>query len=690
MAFPSTARDGQTHNEFGKKYVYSEISGTWAPAVPLASLSEIRLVEQVSQTATASYATAAELPLSDNTSGKMAFVQETNRLYIWSGTGWYNIATITSAAASISGANSSYNLATDGTPTVITLNQSGLTSPTWSYSITSGSIGKTAVITQADNVFTITPSTQARNIGSFGVTFKATDGSNTIATSSQFTMSNTAPVIDTGPSATYALASDGTPTVITLAATDSDGHAITWSYEVVSGSLGGTTVTNVGPIFTITPSTDENDDGTFQLRFVASDGVASDTDVAEFTLALGPDWANNTTLLHTIDNPGAMAASEPGDRFGYSVAMNDTYMVIGAITDTISGDGSTNQIGRAYVYSTTTGTLLHTLERPSDIVNSNTQYGTSVSISGNYAIIGTPFADHADGSGNAGRAHIFDVSTGSLKATINNPKTSGSKVDNQFGYSVAISGNYAIVGTALTGGVAYIFKTTTGDWTDTALLHTIANPDVYVSAGDRFGYAVAMHGDYAIVGAARESSADFLGTGRAYVFNTTTGALIYTLSDSSPQAAYDQFGYSVAISDRYAVVGAPYADGTNADAGYISVFDLTTGNLVCKVLDPNPLGADLRDQFGWSVGISGKYVVASANKEQDPTIVRSGKTYIVNIATGTVIKTLVNPNAYGSAQDDEFGYSVNMFGNYIIVGVPFEDDAISPVNSGKVYVYYAS
>ena len=272
--FPGNARAGQTHRKFGRKFVYSETTEAWTPVVPLASVAEVKRTAAANASAVATYSLASQLPLSDNTTGALAFVSETNRLYVWSGTGWYNVATIESAGASISGVSASYTLATDGTPTVVTLSQSGLTSPTWSYAVTSGSLGRTATVTQSDNVFTITPSTLAKNVGSFGLTFKATDGSNTIVKNSQFTMSNTAPVIGTGPNATYSLSSDGTPTVITLAATDADGHAITWSYEVVSGSLGGTTVSIAGSEFTITPSTNEVDAGEFQLRFIASDGVS--------------------------------------------------------------------------------------------------------------------------------------------------------------------------------------------------------------------------------------------------------------------------------------------------------------------------------------------------------------------------------------------------------------------------------
>ena len=302
--FPPNARNGQTHKKFGRRFAYSETTESWTPVSTLASVAEVRVAEQaVEANNTTTYTTAVELPLVGNTAGAMAFVQETNRLYLWSGTGWYNVATIASAEASVSSIGSAYTLATDGTPTVLTLTQSGLESPTWSYAVTSGSLGRTATVSQAANVFTITPSTSPRNVGSFGLTFKATDGSNTIVKTAQFTMSNTAPVIGIDPNPSYTLNSDGTPSVVTLAATDAEGHPITWSYEIVSGSLEDTTITNVGEVFTLTPG---NSSATFSIKFIASDSVLFDeSTTASFILEFVAEdqYYNQTTILLTT--PGA-------------------------------------------------------------------------------------------------------------------------------------------------------------------------------------------------------------------------------------------------------------------------------------------------------------------------------------------------------------------------------------------------
>ena len=139
-----------------------------------------------------SYATFADLPSSGSTPGNTAFVVATNRLYIWSGVGWYLIATVTNASpTAITGVDGAYVLAIDGTATTITAvstDPEGF-SLTWSYAVSSGSLGSTATVSQADNVFTITPSTDTANVGTFSLTFSVTDGINGVVSAvSSFTL----------------------------------------------------------------------------------------------------------------------------------------------------------------------------------------------------------------------------------------------------------------------------------------------------------------------------------------------------------------------------------------------------------------------------------------------------------------------------------------------------------------------
>jgi len=147
---------------------------------------------------TETYATVNDLPLSGNSEGDQAFVSENDRLYIWTGTGWYNIALINTAPNITSGGAGNYLLAIDGTPTVITLTAEDPEELpiTWSYEVTSGSLGSTATIAQADNVFTITPSTNESDAGEFTITFTASDSVNIATDVNSFTLAFSAVKFD--------------------------------------------------------------------------------------------------------------------------------------------------------------------------------------------------------------------------------------------------------------------------------------------------------------------------------------------------------------------------------------------------------------------------------------------------------------------------------------------------------------
>ena len=133
---------------------------------------------------------AALIAKTGMSNGDQAFVTGNNNLYIYSGTGWYKVATVQNDAPSaITGVNGTYELAIDGTATTITAVS---TDPegfplTWSYS-TSG-LGSIATVSHSDGVFTITPSTTEADAGTFSLTINATDGVNgAVSTSTNLTL----------------------------------------------------------------------------------------------------------------------------------------------------------------------------------------------------------------------------------------------------------------------------------------------------------------------------------------------------------------------------------------------------------------------------------------------------------------------------------------------------------------------
>ena len=387
-------------------------------------------------------------------------------------------------------------------------------------------------------------------------------------------------------------------------------------------------------------------------------------------------------LVHTLTNPNAVGTSA-SDYFGYSVAISDNYAIVGAYGEEPAGS---NFSGYAYIYNVTTGALLHTLNNPNPYgTSADDNFGYSVAISGNYAIVGAYGEDDAAGTG-SGKSYLYTVTTGSLVHTLTNPNAYGTNADDRFGQSVAISGNYAIVGayqeddaSGTSSGKAYIYNVTTG-----ALLHTLNNPNpLGTSDIDYFGWSVSISGNYAIVGAYREEPSN---SGKVYIYNVTTGALLHTLNSPVSNVG---FGYSVAASGDYAIVGTY----VGADA---YIYNVTTGALVHTLNNPNAFGTSVGDSFGSgvdkkSVAISDNYAIVGASREDDAGGTDSGKAYIFNVTTGALLQTLDNPNAFGTSASDSFGGRVAVSGDYAIVasnstGVNAEDDA-GGSGSGKAYIF---
>ena len=251
-----------------------------------ASLSQPNEVNlQALETAATQYTDVTTLPASGYV-GEQAFVASTNRLYIWTGTGWFNIALVNTDPTISSAGAANYTMSY-GTPITVNVDASDPEGLGLSYSYyTSDSIGSIATISQDSSQFTITPSSDYSVEGSFGLVFRASDGPNIASSSSStFTLTNQSPSLS-GNSSSYVLATNGsTPTVITLTSVDPEGQPITYTATGNSGFNAIATVSNDSSVFTIIPKSEDSAvSGTGSLTFTASDGVKSTNGTSSFTL----------------------------------------------------------------------------------------------------------------------------------------------------------------------------------------------------------------------------------------------------------------------------------------------------------------------------------------------------------------------------------------------------------------------
>jgi len=374
-----------------------------------------------------------------------------------------------------------------------------------------------------------------------------------------------------------------------------------------------------------------------------------------------------------------IVAFDPGanDWFGQSVSISGDYAIVGAPSN-----------NAAYIYHRTGP---DTWDTGIKIVSSDLQagdgLGNSVAVDGDYAIVGAPYEDA--GGTSAGAAYIFH-------RTGTNIWDGGTKIvafdaegSDWFGDYVSISGDYAIVGAYGEGlgdaGSAYIFhRTGTNTWDGGTKIVAF---DAEVA--DWFGHGVSISGDYAIAGAQYENTAAYQ-AGAAYIYHRTgvntwdTGTKIVAPDAQSG----DIFGARVSISGDYAIVGAIWEDGgagdpmSNAGAAYIFRRTGTnTWDAGTKIVAPDAHSSYI---FGFSVSIYGNNAIVGA-RFGGP----GGGAYIYH-RTGTSTwdsgMKIVAPDAQAN---DEFGSSVSISDDYAIVGARMEDGGPGDPfpAAGAAYIY---
>jgi hypothetical protein len=253
-------------------------------------------------------------------------------------------------------------------------------------------------------------------------------------------------------------------------------------------------------------------------------------------------------------------------------------------------------------------------------------FGFSVTIDGGTALIGAPY-DDIDTNADQGSAYIF-IRNGTIWIQQAKLTASDGTAGDNFGWSVAVDGDTALVGvrnsdvSAIDQGAAYVFVRSGTTWIQQAKL--FASDAV---SADVFGWSVALSGDTALVGAQWANINGVHDQGAAYVF-VRSGAT-WTLQQrllAPDGAADDHFGVSVALDGDTALIGADYDDvetNTNAGSAYVFVRSGTTW------AQQNQFTGDSADQyFGRSVAIDNDTaVVGLPGISQVNLYVRSGTTW---------------------------------------------------------------
>jgi hypothetical protein len=302
---------------------------------------------------------------------------------------------------------------------------------------------------------------------------------------------------------------------------------------------------------------------------------------------------------------------------------------------------------------------------PSDS-DANDKFGVSVAIDGNFAVIGAYECD-INNCANAGAAYVFEH-IGSTWLQRQKLTASDASAGAYFGRSVAIEANTIAVGSNHTNntGSAYIFTRLAGVWSQQAKLTA---PDA--CDGDNFGYSIALDANTAVIGAYKCDINGFADAGAAYVFVRADSNWVcekkLTASDAKDGA---QFGNSVAIDTDIVLVGSYCSSPSEiGSAGSVYYFTRTAGvwsqQAILRASDPNS-----SDYFGCSVTLDANIAVIGAYECDYGDIDNVGAAYIFTKSASAWSQQQKLIDTDDPCWGEDFGKSVAIEANTIFVGCP--------------------
>lgn len=301
--------------------------------------------------------------------------------------------------------------------------------------------------------------------------------------------------------------------------------------------------------------------------------------------------ANGSLIAKLLPSDGAA-----GDAFGYSIAMKNGIVAVGAPGHQTGGVAS----GAAYLFSASTGAQIAKLT-PADAASAD-EFGCSIAVDGGVVAVGSQRDD--DLAADSGSVYLFDVATG---AQLNKllPSDDGNR---NFGVSIAMDDGIVGIGARMnfdpvegfTLDAVYLFDVASGTQTHKLM----ADNGVWT---DFFGTAIDIDNGLVAVGA-RARSIFFDHSGAAYVFDAATGnQLAYVFPSDGHDR--DHFGTSIAIENGVLAIGADEDDDMASSGGSAYLFDALNGTQIDKLLASDTGAFDL---FGSSIAMSDGVIAVGA------------------------------------------------------------------------------
>ncbi len=422
-------------------------------------------------------------------------------------------------------------------------------------------------------------------------------------------------------------------------------------------------------------------------KIIANDGAAGDsfgTSVAidNDTLLIGAwqdDISRGAAYLFERNQGGAdnwgqvkkIIANNGSINFGSSVAISGDTLLVGSF-------GNDSWRGAAYTFIRQ-GNSWQQIQKPiASDGEAHDHFGFSVAIDGDTLLVGA-FADDA----HSGAAYLFERNQGGSDnwGQIKKLTASDRELRDQFGNSVAIDGDTLVIG-AFTydhrSGAVYLFERNQGGSDNWGQIKKITLPLPSLS---RLGISVAIKGDTLLIGADGDANSQ----GAVYLFERNQGGADnwgqikkITIPDGVP---FENFGRSLVIKGDTLFIGALADD----KQGAVYLFERNQGGAdnwgqIKKIIADD---GEIGDNFGKSVAIDGDTLLVGAYRDDN----YQGSAYLFKRNRGGSDNwgQVKKFTADDGAPDDWFGWSVAIDGDTIIIGAQGDDD--KTYNAGAAYLF---
>ncbi|MFG0283914.1 MAG: GC-type dockerin domain-anchored protein [Phycisphaerales bacterium JB039] len=391
-------------------------------------------------------------------------------------------------------------------------------------------------------------------------------------------------------------------------------------------------------------------------------------------------------------------------RLGTDIDIDGDVMVVGAWADSALG----SEAGAAYVFRVVEGEWRQEQRLMPDDPKDFANFGNSVAISGDRILVGAPEWDKSLAGGGilrkVGKVYVFEydglewVQTATLEA-------STQAIFDEFGESVDLDGDRAIVGAFMAddacfgepdpfklqncnSGAAYIFEFDGAGWVERAKL--LASD---IEQCDKFGNKVAIQGDVAVVAAANEGTGSVAGScdplagpGQVYVFRFD-GDVWSEEAILNPAGGriFRRFGEDVAISGERILVGAQGDDAIAPSGGAAYIYRADPGPEPWA-LEQKIQGSDtqLGDFIGASVALDGDICAISANFDDYDGFMNAGSGYVFLFDGAQWIeRARVRP--FDPASQDFWGHSIALGAGRLAVGSISDDHVVA--DAGSAYIF---